>query len=298
MPRPSTLLIGTLPVALLGIMYYEHRRLQASYPTLRVPPAFEISARRDKPAFGMSGLNGGSTSGVKSETWMSTHAGDMWTATVQRRLLSSDPDDAADGPLIVFARAFWSSWPLQIERRIVQGLARMGVLFQLRGGNVGPEEEHKFVNTARILGGLFVVEGQGPSVGQSSRGPLVTSWWLRPIELSDSEAHKPGVLGGYHSFAIEDNTSTSSSPTSGEEIPANDGPTVRLCFISHVILSTPSPTGPSSSVDGPPASSSIPSSEQRGLSLKQKIIMHFHVMYSRILLDLAVRELERGARVG
>jgi hypothetical protein len=84
------------------------------------------------------------------EPWMHTHAGDMWTATVPRRFVS----DASDSPLIVFARAFWGSWPFRIERRILHALECLGILFQTRGGYVGPDGERKFLNTACILDGF------------------------------------------------------------------------------------------------------------------------------------------------
>ncbi|KAJ7476690.1 hypothetical protein FB451DRAFT_1243773 [Mycena latifolia] len=260
MPRPSTVILSTIPIAAAGILYYHHRRLLAAFPTLRVPPSMEISARADSPAFGMSGTG--------KEAWMRTHAGDMWTATIPRRLLQVSAKSSAEveDEVFVFARAFWGSWPLQLERRIVHTLARMGVIFQMRGGEVGREAEHRFVNTARILGGLFVVEAQSPPA-------LVTTWWLKP---PTAETHKVGVLGGYHSFAVEDDGSSSGE---GE-------PTVRLCFVSHLILSAPAP---------PADALSLPSNELTGFSLRQRLIMHFHALYSRILMDLAVKALERGA---
>ncbi|KAJ7114954.1 hypothetical protein C8R44DRAFT_881006 [Mycena epipterygia] len=257
----------------LGIaVYYEHRRLLALYPTLRIPPSLEISARRDKPAFGMTGSGAG-------EAWMRTHAGDMWVATIPRRLLTST-STSDDQPLITFARAFWSSWPLQIERRIVGTLARLGILFGIRGTDVGAEGESRFVERAKILGGLFVVEAHDTTPNSRTQGPLVTSWWLRPVEGPTVRA---GLLGGYHSFAVEDNPS---KPKSEEE------PTARLCFVSHLIMSSPSAS--SSSIDTPMDSASIPSSELHGLSLRQNVIMHFHTFYARWLLDLAVRDLQRG----
>ncbi|KAJ7023845.1 hypothetical protein C8F04DRAFT_1133444 [Mycena alexandri] len=277
MPRPGALLVCSLPIPLLaGVIYHQHRRLATTYPTLRVPPSLEISARRDKPAFGMSGVN--DTPLAAKETWLHTPGGDMWTATVPRRLLTSRSEDARDGPLIAFARAFWSSWPLKIERRIVTALARMGILFQTRSGasHVSVEEERKFVEKAQILGGLFIVEANDRGVSKGTHGPLVTSWWLRPVE---DNGHV-GLLGGYHSFAVED------IPLSD----ADEEPSVRLCFVSHLVLS------PCTNivVDAP----CIPTYELQGFSLRQRLIMHFHVLYSRILLDLAVQGLERGAVVG
>ncbi|KAJ7663500.1 hypothetical protein B0H17DRAFT_309737 [Mycena rosella] len=260
MPRLGTVILSSLPVALVGIMYYHHRRLLASYPTLRVPRSMEISARRDIPAFGISGAN---------KTWLRTHAGDMWAATVPRRLLSSNSaPDSEDTLLLVFARAFFGTWPLRLERHLLGALARMGILYESRGAHVGHEGEHRLVNGARVLGGLAVVDAQQP---------LVAFWWLRPI--AQSRPQKIGLLGGYHSFAVEDDTSESKVSLDGE-------PTVRLCFASHVIFSAPAPST---------GASSIPTSELPGLSLRQRLIMHFHAVYSRILLDLTVGALERGA---
>ncbi|KAJ6579225.1 hypothetical protein DFH09DRAFT_1276103 [Mycena vulgaris] len=294
MPRPSALLLGTLPVALLGILYYEHRRLQSSYPTLRVPLYFEISARRDRPAFGMSGANDGGKS-RPGEPWMNTHAGDLWTATIPRRLLSP-PSEEEDAPLIVFARAFLTSWPLRLERHILNAFDSLGILYQTRGGTVGAEGERRLINTARVMGGFGVIEAQGSSDPQSGDAPLVVSWWLRPLAVSDTR--KPGLLGGYHSFAIEDDrsplNSNSKSPVGRQE------PTVRVSFISHLIFSPPYPTAAPSPdlADNPHQSSSTPTSELRGLSLSQELVMWFHTLYSRILLDLAVRGLERGMKAG
>ncbi|KAJ7737087.1 hypothetical protein B0H16DRAFT_1891737, partial [Mycena metata] len=278
MPRPGILLVCSLPISLLaGVIYHQHRRLSTTYPTLRVPPTLEISARQDKPAFGMSSMN--DTSLAANEAWLHTPGGNMWTATVPRRLLTSRAEDARNGPLIAFARAFWSSWPLQIERRLVSVFARIGILFQIRGAAnpaVSLEEERTFVEKAQILGGLFIVEAHDRGVSKGTHGPLVTSWWLCPVK----DNGQVGLLGGYHSFAVQ-------------EVPlshANEEPSVRLCFVSHLILS------PTSNVvvDAP----CIPTRELAGLSLRQRLLMHFHVLYARILLDLAVQGLERGAVVG
>ncbi|KAF8187574.1 hypothetical protein K438DRAFT_1936473 [Mycena galopus ATCC 62051] len=266
MPRPITLVLTTLPAAILGIGYYYHRRLGAAYPTLRVPPALEISLRHDWPAFGMTGGNSDSR---KMESWRQTHAGDMFVATVPRRLLEHNISE--DTPLVVFAHAFWGSWPLMVERRIVHILARFGVLFQIRGGDVGAEGERSFLETARILGGLFVVEAH-----EAPLGPLVTSWWLRPSE-GFPKPGRVGILGGYHSFVVEDMPQIGNEPE----------PTVRLCFVSHLVLSAP-PRTPTPDV----ASESIPTRDLQGLSLRQTLIMHFHILYSRILLDLAMRRLQ------
>ncbi|KAJ7633638.1 hypothetical protein DFH06DRAFT_1437642 [Mycena polygramma] len=275
MPRPG-ILLGAIPVTLLGTLYYQHWRLQSKYPTLRVPPALEISARSDTPAFGMTGHNDPSlnpnTNGT-GEPWLRTNAGDMWAVTVPRRLVSS----TNDGALVEFARAFWSSWPLRIERRIVVTLARAGILFHTRTGeNVGDEGKRQFTKTAPILDGLFIVEAHDATTKTAAgvlNGPIVASWWLRPQEGSDTNK-QVGLLGGYHSFAVED--------------PNPESESVRLCFVSHLILSESAPP--------PNAEGSLPTDALHVLNFRQRLIMHFHTLYSRILLDLAVRGLETRAR--
>ncbi|KAJ7759700.1 hypothetical protein B0H14DRAFT_3165865 [Mycena olivaceomarginata] len=179
----------------------ERYRLSKTGRYESVSIALEISPRHDWPAFGMTG---GNSDGRKVESWRHTHAGDMFVATVPRRLL--EYDIPADTPLVVFARAFWGSWPLMIEKRIVHILARFGVLFQTRGGHVGAEGQHSFVETARILGGLFVVEAH-----EAPLGPLVTSWWLRPSE-GFPKPGRVGILGGYHSFVVEDRPQIGNEP--------------------------------------------------------------------------------------
>ncbi|KAJ6468491.1 hypothetical protein C8R47DRAFT_1325766 [Mycena vitilis] len=274
MPRPG-MLLGAIPITLLGALYYQHRHLQSKYPTLRVAPALEISARDDTPAFGMAGHNDPSFSHITSgtgEPWLQTHAGDMWAVTVPRRLVSS----TKDGVLVEFARAFWASWPLRIERQIVTTLAGAGILFHMRtGGNVGDEGKRQFEKSAPILDGLFVVEAHDPIAQTAAgvlQGPIVASWWLRPQEASNG-SKEVALLGGYHSFAVED--------------PNPESESVRLCFVSHLILSESAPP--------PDTESSLPTDALHVLNFRQRLIMHFHTLYSRILLDLAVRGLKKGA---
>ncbi|KAJ7893332.1 hypothetical protein B0H14DRAFT_2559745 [Mycena olivaceomarginata] len=187
MPRPITVVITTLPFVTLGIGYYRHRHLSAAYPTFRVPPALEISARHDWPALGMSATN---ANGRNTEPWMQTHVGDMFVATVPRQLL--EHDNSEDTPLVVFARTFWDSWPLRIERRILHHVE----------GTSGLRASAVFIETARILDGL---------AHEAPLGPLVTSWWLRPSEAFPKPG-RVGILGGYHSFAVEDTPQIGNEP--------------------------------------------------------------------------------------
>ncbi|KAK7038433.1 hypothetical protein R3P38DRAFT_3475407 [Favolaschia claudopus] len=272
MPRPTTLLLGVLPVTFLGVGYYQHRRLFATYPSLPVPPAYEIAARKDRPAFGRNGFNSQDT--TEKEQWILPHAGHMLAATVPQQLLQGKQETAEDTPVIVFARAFWDTWPLRIERRIVHVLDRIGLLFQLRGGLVGAVEEHNFVETARILGGLFVVEAHDrPS------GPLIASWWLRSSQPKPISVQPPSdrgaarILGGYHSFIVQDIQS-----------PADGKPSFRLCFVCDLVTAT--------SQESTRDVKSLPLADFGGAW--QKIFVGFHEFYARLLLDLAIRRLQRA----
>ncbi|KAJ7171379.1 hypothetical protein C8R46DRAFT_1349379 [Mycena filopes] len=151
------------------------------------------------------------------------------SAVHPRRLLLASSEDPDATPLIVFARAFWGSWLLQIERRIVSACARIGILFQLRSGAQGrsAEEEHRFTPGARVLGKMFIVEAHDVSENLNTQSDLRTG--ARDILM----APPPPALRakraprGYHSFAVED-----IPPAEGNEEPA-----VRVSFISHMVLS-------------------------------------------------------------
>ncbi len=118
----------------------------------------------------------------------------------------------------------------------------------------------------------LMIRNPSPDPDPTISGPIVCSWWLKPIP--DSLNPTMGVSGGYHSFAVK-------------SLP-DDDETVRLSFTTHLILSNiPHPTDPNAP--------STPSSEIKGMSFKQSAIMYFHTIYSRILLDLAVRRLKNGA---
>ncbi|KAK4692139.1 hypothetical protein P7C70_g9194, partial [Phenoliferia sp. Uapishka_3] len=251
------------------------------------PPTLEITSRSDSPALPLP----------PSTTWLAPQAGDQWTADLPRRFLTAaDPGaDASASMEIVFARAFWESWPLKLERRLVEFLVRIGVgPFKLREGGVDAKEAvSNFGPKAKVIGGLgpalFIVDAHDshPKLATPSEevdwtisGPIIASWWLRnalPPKGTSLE-----MLGGYHSFSVQD---LPSSGTSKEEI-------VRLIFTTHIVLTNVVDH------DSPPLEmgSTIPSRELEGLSIVQSSILRFHTFYSRILLDLAVKKL-RG-RVG
>ena len=109
-------------------------------------------------------------------------------------------------------------------------------------------------------------------------GPIICSWWLKP--LASLPESRLGVAGGYHSFAVKSLPATSVAPE-----------VARCTFTCHMVLSgTSSPTSPSSLNP-----QTQPSLNLKGLSLRQKILMSFHILYARILLDLAVGRLRKGA---
>jgi hypothetical protein len=149
--------------------------------------------------------------------------------------------------------------------------------------------------------GQFVVEAhdQRPETAPDGHwsGHIIASWWLKtepareppPFRglsedhstVSSDPAEARQLLGGHHSFAAKMLPSLQS-----------EEPTVRLYFVSHLVLSSLSTTSISTH---PPAraTTSPPTLSLRGLTLKQSLIMHFHHAYSRILMDCAVRALKR-----
>ena len=111
-------------------------------------------------------------------------------------------------------------------------------------------------------------------------GPIICSWWLKP--LASLPESRLGVAGGYHSFAVKSLPATSVAPE-----------VARCTFTCHMVLNgTSSSTSPSSLN---PQTPTEPSSNITGFSIKQKILMSFHILYARILLDLAVGRLRKGA---
>ncbi|CAK5262775.1 unnamed protein product [Mycena citricolor] len=268
-PRPY---FALLPIGVLGVLYYQHIRLSAKYPTRRIPPHLELSAQS---------LSG--TAPASGGAWKAAHAGDTWTAQVPRRLVltaaaraggeeSESAGEADDDLAVGFARAFWGSWWLRLEPRIIdvlEGVLRLGV-FSRREGSRG-EHPAGFVPGEQVMTGYFFVESheERPKILPNAavlHGPIIVSWWLQPTPPSP----KPGLLGGYHSFSVED-----SDP---------DSPLVTLQFTSTLTMSGSNPSG----------DSTMPSAQLAGLDLRQSIIMRFHTLYSRLLLDSAVRRLERG----
>ena len=140
MSTSNRLLTAALLVPPL-ILLQQHLRLQSTYPTHRTTPSLEISPRSDNPA--------------TAPAWRRTHAGDEWTADVPRAWLG----DGSTAPEVVFARAFWGSWPLRIEWSLVQFLARNNVgPFALREAQSAAAKERKaerdFEPGAQVIGGL------------------------------------------------------------------------------------------------------------------------------------------------
>jgi hypothetical protein len=114
MPSISTPLLSLALLAPFPIFFVqEHFRLISLYPTQRVSSALEIFALSDQPA-------------KPNSQWLQPAAGDQWTADVPRRWLSR-PEEAGEGDLAtVFATAFWGSWALKLEERIMRQVIGTG----------------------------------------------------------------------------------------------------------------------------------------------------------------------------
>lgn len=173
MSTRTLLVIAAVPAL---VLYQQHLRLSSAFPSLGVPSHHEISSRTDKPAIGMDRLSG--------ESWRGCHAGDAWSVVVPWRLLEGHGGRAAanaeagDDLALAFARAFWGSWPLQLEKNIVGFLAWHQLRpFALRKAKDGCTEEERrdFAPGAQVLGGL---------VSQVSQASLPILTWNTPSSLS------------------------------------------------------------------------------------------------------------------
>ncbi|ORY89281.1 hypothetical protein BCR35DRAFT_350291 [Leucosporidium creatinivorum] len=298
---PTRMLLPLLSLIPPAVLYQQHLRLLAAYPTLVVPSHLDISRRRDKPEVGMDRLSG--------EDWRGCHAGDAWSAVVPRRLLAghglregSSPTTASgkDDLALAWARAFWGTWPLALERNIMKLLVSTGVgPFELRKGKEGTTEvdARNFAQGAKVLDGLFIVEAHDEPSGPSKEelaspstndgsslstqeptieGPIIASWWLSPVPTSPSASGR--LLGGYHSFSVTSLPPPFSSASEAEDL-------VRLDFSCHILVDSP--------LDKRSHPSSTGTAEfSASLSLVQKLAMQFHLLYSRILMDCAIKRLK------
>jgi hypothetical protein len=138
-PLLSLALLVPFPVFLVQ----QHFRLLSLYPTQRVSSALEIVARSDQPA-------------KPNSQWLQPTAGDQWTVDVPRRWISR-PEEAGKGDLAtVFATAFWGSWALNLEERIMRvviGTGRGPFAYRTHVEGNG-EAKGKFDIGQGLLGGL------------------------------------------------------------------------------------------------------------------------------------------------
>ena len=146
MSMSTRLLAASLIIPPL-ILLQQAFRLRAAYPVRHISPAFEISLRTDSPAVGMK----------SSTSWLRPDAGEEFTADVPAHLLQGDAPAE-----VIFARAFWGSWPLALESRLVRFLARNNIgSFGLRSGGLEGEKvaeaERVFAPKAKVIGGLVSV---------------------------------------------------------------------------------------------------------------------------------------------
>jgi len=138
-PRPFLSLALLIPFPLF--LLQQHFRLLSLYPTHRVSPSLEISTRSDQP-------------GKPTFQWFQPTSGDQWTADVPRHWLSYPEDKTREEFLATaFARAFWRSWALRLEERVMRhviGIERGPFAFHKYGeDNVG-----EFEVGQKVLGGL------------------------------------------------------------------------------------------------------------------------------------------------
>ncbi|KAI5476282.1 hypothetical protein MNV49_007919 [Pseudohyphozyma bogoriensis] len=270
---PTRLIAAAVILPVPAFLLQQHWRLKATYPSLPVSPAFEINARTDTPAVGM---------GETPLMWLQTSAGDQWEAIVPRRWLKpGQGDDLAEA----FAKAFWSTWPLRLEGWIMSLAVRAGVApFNFRGTT---QVEGAFDGGARLLDGLFMVEAHDkhPKGSEMIDGPVIASWWTN---FSPSPP-TPRLLGGYHSFLVERLPTDSNNFIPSDTTSAEDEEQVRLVFASHAVLSPPIQP-PANSIASPASTSLV------GLSPATKVMMPIHHIYSRLLLDAAVKRLRSESR--
>lgn len=118
----------------------------------------------------------------------------------------------------------------------------------------------------------------GISDTSSISGPIVVSWWLKPRK-SASSTHR-SLLGGYHSFSTRPLPPSPSHPDH-----------LRCTFSTHLMVE-PAGTSPGTENDRPLSTHRPPTTPNlRGLSMVQNVSMAFHVLYSRLLVDLAARRM-------
>jgi hypothetical protein len=136
------------------VLYQQHRRLARLYPTTPVPQHLDVAQRSDKPAVGMDPASG--------ESWRPYQASDAWHVDIPRTAFrqqqhSGKAREVEVEPVVTFARAFWGSWPLVLEKRIMQALIGLGIgPFAFRQGSyVCPAiEENDFRPGTGLVGNL------------------------------------------------------------------------------------------------------------------------------------------------
>lgn len=102
---------------------------------------------------------------LSGEDWRDCRAGDAWSVVIPRRFLlghglaegSESNDGGKEDLALAWARAFWGTWPLALERNIMKLLVSTGVgPFELRKGKEGTTEvdARNFARGALVLDGL------------------------------------------------------------------------------------------------------------------------------------------------
>jgi hypothetical protein len=157
-PRTLFLFLASLPLPPL-LFYQQDLRLTRLYPTIPVPPYLDVPHRKDFPEIGMVPGSG--------EGWRGCQAADAWAAVVPQKILlgrgRARQSDQANGGgsrnemVVAFARAYWDSWPLRLERIFIEAMDKWGwQTSPRRYGKFKPRsaEDNDFERGAEALGRL------------------------------------------------------------------------------------------------------------------------------------------------
>ncbi|KAK8844598.1 hypothetical protein IAR55_006445 [Kwoniella newhampshirensis] len=266
----KTLLAATA-VLTTSYLYYQQHRLSTLYPTYPIPSSLDPVNRSDNP--------------FTTPNWMKSDAGDLWYFRTPRKVLRDDKAQSTTThtreELDSWTKAFWGSWPLKVEGRIIGLLTRfgLGVVTPHEGTKSEYDERGRWKGTevgTRLVGGGFTVD----AVDHSPEAPRHICRWG---SLTHSPTSSLFIRGGYHTLAI-----LSPSTLPAASLPASaqaSDDDILLVFASHAVYKRPVP--PRINAQGEEeyvsALDYIPDSTWR-----DRLLGRFHELYSRILIDLAV----------
>ena len=174
-----------------------------------------------------------------------------------------------------FARVFWSTPLMILEWKLLSGLDRLGIEPFEKRIDPSTKSAPDFTKGKPIMDGVFVVE---KGVEEKDPNELLFSYWTKPREGSM-------LHGGLHALVCE----------------KLDGRNVRIWFVSHLALNHPSSqlvaddasrVGKWSKLVGYDPNIVDPTNQREVISSTfSKVSLWFHRLYSRILLDAAIRQI-------